>query len=47
MHAFVDEPFRKLLVNFEKTGASYIGLLSLATAIICRRKVIFVCGLLQ
>ena len=30
--------FRKLLVSFEKTEASYMALLSLAAALICRRQ---------
>jgi len=35
---------RKLLVSFEKTEASYVGLLSLAAAMICWRQVIFIYG---
>jgi transposase len=36
--------FRKLLVSFEKTEASYVALLSLAAAIICWRKTISIYG---
>lgn len=36
--------FRKLLVSFEKTQASYLGLLSLAAAMICWRQTIFIYG---
>jgi transposase len=36
--------FRKLLVSFEKTEASYIALLSLAAAIICWRQTIPIHG---
>lgn len=36
--------WRKLLVSFEKTEESYIGLLSLAAALICWRKVITIYG---
>jgi putative transposase len=36
--------FRKLLVSFEKTEASYMGLLCLAAAMICWRQTIIICG---
>jgi transposase len=36
--------FRKLLVSFEKTEASYVGLLSMAAAMICWRQTIFIYG---
>jgi hypothetical protein len=36
--------FRKLLVNFEKTEESYAALLSLAAALICWRKTVFIYG---
>jgi putative transposase len=36
--------FRKLLVSFEKTEASYIALLSLAAALICWRQTIPIYG---
>ena len=36
--------FRKLLVSFEKTEASYRALLSLAAALICWRKTISIYG---
>ena len=36
--------FRKLLVSFEKTEASYIALLHLAAAMICWRKTLFIYG---
>ena len=36
--------FRKLLVSFEKTQASYLALLSLAAALICWRQTITICG---
>jgi putative transposase len=36
--------FRKILVSFEKTERSYVGLLSLAAALICWRKTIFIYG---
>ena len=36
--------WRKLLVSFEKTEASYVGLLSLAAALICWRQVIPIYG---
>lgn len=36
--------WRKLLVSFEKTEASYIGLLSLAAALICWRQTIIIYG---
>lgn len=36
--------FRKLLVSFEKSEASYLGLLSLSAALICWRKTISIYG---
>jgi transposase len=36
--------FRKLLVSFEKTEASYFGLLSLAAAMICWRQTMSIYG---
>jgi putative transposase len=36
--------FRKLLVSFEKTEASYLGLLALAAALVCWRQTVFICG---
>lgn len=36
--------WRKLLVSFEKTEASYVGLLSLAAALICWRQTIVIYG---
>jgi len=36
--------FRKLLVSFEKTQASYIALLSLAASLICWRQTISIYG---
>ena len=36
--------FRKLLVSFEKTAASYVALLSLAAAMICWRQTISIYG---
>ena len=36
--------FRKLLVSFEKTKASYLALLSLAAAMICWRQTISIYG---
>jgi putative transposase len=36
--------FRKLLVSFEKTEASYVALLSLAAALICWRKTVSIYG---
>jgi transposase len=36
--------FRKLLVSFEKTEASYVALLSLAAAMICWRQTISIYG---
>jgi putative transposase len=36
--------FRKLLVSFEKTEASYQALLALAAALICWRQTISICG---
>lgn len=36
--------YRKLLVSFEKTEESYVALLTLAAAMICWRKTIFIYG---
>ena len=36
--------FRKLLVSFEKTEASFVGLLTLAAALICWRQTIVIYG---
>ncbi len=36
--------FRKLLVSFEKTEASYVALLSLAAAMICWRQTVPIYG---
>ena len=36
--------FRKLLVSFEKTEASYLGLLSLEAAMICWRQTVSIYG---
>ena len=36
--------FRKLLVSFEKTEASYVALLSLAAALICWRQTVVIYG---
>jgi putative transposase len=36
--------FRKLLVSFEKTEASYIALLSMAAALICWRQTVTIYG---
>jgi putative transposase len=36
--------FRKLLVSFEKTEASYRALLALAAALICWRQTLTICG---
>jgi transposase len=36
--------FRKLLVSFEKSSASYVGLLSLAASLICWRQSIVIYG---
>ena len=36
--------YRKLLVSFEKTEASYLALLQLAAALICWRQTIPICG---
>jgi transposase len=36
--------FRKLLVSFEKTEASYVALLSLACAMICWRQIVTIHG---
>ena len=42
-HAWINR-FRKLLVRFEKTDASYLALIHLACAIICWRKIGVVYG---
>lgn len=42
-HAWLNR-FRKLLVSFEKTEASYVALLSLAAAMICWRQTISIYG---
>ena len=42
-HSWINR-FRKLLVSFEKTEASYVALLSLACAIICWRQTISIYG---
>lgn len=42
-HSWINR-FRKLLVSFEKTEFSYIGLLCLAAAMICWRKTIIIYG---
>ena len=42
-HSWINR-FRKLLVSFEKTEASYMGLMSLAAAMICWRQTIFIYG---
>ena len=36
--------FRKLLVSFEKSEQSYLGLTSLAAALICWRQTLFIYG---
>lgn len=36
--------WRKLLVSFEKTEAAYVGLLSLAAALICWRQTVAIYG---
>jgi len=36
--------YRKLLVSFEKTEASYTALVQLAAALICWRQTISICG---
>jgi transposase len=43
IHSWLNR-YRKLLVSFEKTGASYIALLSLAAALICWRQTVAICG---
>jgi putative transposase len=42
-HSWINR-FRKLLVSFEKTEASYVALLSLACAMICWRQTVIICG---
>lgn len=42
-HSWINR-FRKLLVSFEKTEASYVALLSLACAMICWRKTVTIYG---
>jgi putative transposase len=42
-HSWINR-FRKLLVGFEKTEASYVALLSLACAIICWRQIVAIYG---
>jgi transposase len=42
-HSWINR-FRKLLVSFEKTEASYVALLSLACAMICWRQTVVICG---
>ncbi len=42
-HSWFDS-FRKLLVSFEKTEASYVALLSLAAALICWRQTVSLYG---
>jgi transposase len=42
-HSWINR-FRKLLVSFEKTEASYVALLSLACAMICWRQIISIHG---
>jgi transposase len=42
-HSWINR-FRKLLVSFEKTEASYVALLSLAAAMICWRQIISIHG---
>jgi len=42
-HSWINR-FRKLLVSFEKTEASYVALLSLACAMICWRQAISIYG---
>jgi transposase len=42
-HSWINR-FRKLLVSFEKTKASYVALLSLACAMICWRQIISIHG---
>ena len=42
-HSWINR-FRKLLVSFEKTEASYVALLSLACAMICWRQIVSIYG---
>lgn len=42
-HSWINR-FRKLLVSFEKTEASYVALLSLAAAMICWRRTVPIYG---
>jgi transposase len=42
-HSWINR-FRKLLVSFEKTEASYVALLSLACAMICWRQTVSIYG---
>jgi len=42
-HSWINR-FRKLLVSFEKTDASYVALLSLAAAMICWRQTVSIYG---
>jgi transposase len=42
-HSWINR-FRKLLVSFEKTEASYVALLSLAAAMICWRQTVAIYG---
>jgi len=42
-HSWINR-FRKLLVSFEKTEASYVALLSLACAMICWRQIVTIYG---
>lgn len=42
-HSWINR-FRKLLVSFEKTEASYVALLSLAAAMICWRQTVSIYG---
>jgi transposase len=42
-HSWINR-FRKLLVSFEKTEASYMGLVCLAAAMICWRQTIIIYG---
>jgi putative transposase len=42
-HSWINR-FRKLLVSFEKTEASYVALLSLACAMICWRQTVTIYG---
>jgi transposase len=43
IHSWINR-FRKLLVSFEKTEASYVALLSLAAAMICWRQTVSIYG---